>query len=157
MKKSVFNLFVAVFTLLTANVFATPAPTDAFITLRAGTVISLQLNEEISAEEVEVGNTLDFFVRSNVTVNGKVVVAAGSIAEGMVTKVKKACNGECAQITITVDNVQAVDGQRIYLRGRPHKVKAQCCTDCYNFDSSATLPIGTKLSARIQNDVNIDA
>ena len=59
---------------------------DMLITLRAGTPVSLTLNQTISSDDAQIGNVVEFLVRSNVTVNGQVVIAAGSIAEGMVTK-----------------------------------------------------------------------
>ncbi len=167
MKKLVLNLVVLLaftFSNATFGALMLPTTTDSYcpapptmVTLKAGTIVSLQLNEEVKASEIEVGNTLDFFVRSNVTVNGNVVIAAGSIAEGWVKKVTKGCNGKCSHITITVENVQAVDGQRIYLRSIPHKVTANCCQSCGNPPNDAVLQIGTSLSARILNDVDIDA
>ena len=121
------------------------------ITLSAGTQISLMLNESIDAESVAVGNALDFTVRSNVTVNGKVVIAAGSTATGWVKNVKKACNGKCAEITITVESAQAVDGQTVNLRSIPHIVKAPCC------DGTTTANIGTNLTAHVLNDIKVEA
>lgn len=127
---------------------------DLLITLRAGTAVSLTLNEEFSAEDVSVGNAIDFMVRSDVTVNGQVLIAAGAIAEGWVKKVVSACDGGCngcSTITITVESVQAVDGQRIYLRSIPHTIKAPCC------NGNAQANIGANLSARVLNDVKINA
>lgn len=163
MKNLVLNLLVVIAFAFTNNATANnpTCPNDdtppTIINVKAGTIVSLQLNEEIRAAEIEVGNTLDFFVRSNVTVNGKVVIASGSIAEGWVKKVTKGCNGKCATITITVENVQAVDGTRVYLRSVPHKVTANCCDSCGNSPNDAVLQIGTKISARVLNDVDIDA
>lgn len=163
MKNIILNLAMALtLSIITHAALAnSPSPTltscEELITLRAGTVVSLTLNEEVNSDEIYVGNTLDFMVRSNVTVNGKVVIAAGSIAEGWVRKVKRGCNGACAEITITVENVQSVDGQRIFLRSIPHKVKADCCSKCSKWRNTATLYPGTNLSARVLNDSDIDA
>jgi len=129
-----------------------PAPMDAFVTLRAGTTVSLTLNEALDPKMLYVGNSVDFMVRSNVTVNGKVVIAAGSIAEGWVKKVTSGCDGKCSQITVTVENVQTVDGQRINLRSIPRTFKAPCCDNC-----EATMNIGANLSARVLNDARINA
>jgi len=153
MKKSIFNfLAIAFFALSTVA-----ATAQNFVTLRAGTIVSLTLNEEVNSDEIQVGNSLDFMVRSNVVVNGQVVISSGSIAEGWVKKVTKGCDGRCANITITVENVQTVDGQRIYLRSIPHKVTANCCSDCDNYPNAASLNIGTNISARILNDSNINS
>lgn len=153
MKNSILNfLTLVIFTFVSMTVAA-----QNFVTLQAGTVVSLTLNDEVSSDEVQVGNTLDFFVRSNVVVNGQVVIASGSIAEGWVKKVTKGCDGRCANITITVENVQTVDGQRIYLRSIPFKIKADCCNECNNYPNAATLNIGANLSARVLNDVDINS
>jgi len=171
MKKLIINFALfAAFTLANTTTFATPTYEmtpeasinceEEIVSLRAGTIVSLQSNEEIESDEVYVGNSIDFFVRSNVVVNGKVVIASGSIAEGQVKRVKSSCGGNCAEITVIVDNVQTVDGQRIYLRSIPHKIKAQCCDDCGEFKvggTPVTLQIGANISARVLNDVTINA
>jgi hypothetical protein len=90
-------------------------------------------------------------VRSNVTVNGKVLIAAGASASGWVKKVKKVANGEYAEITVTVEEAQAVDGQMVRLRSTPHIIKANCA------GSEAILEIGTNLRANVLNDIRIDA
>ena len=151
------QFFLSVFTLLTLafNLSAAPTcpvPSDAMVTLRAGTTVSFTLNEDLDPTTLSAGNAIDFMVRSNVTVNGKVVIAAGSIAEGWVKKVSSGCNGQCAQITVTVENVQTVDGQRVNVRSIPHTFKAPCCDN-----TQSTMSIGTNLSARILNDVKVNA
>jgi|GEM_PF-1175728 len=72
----------------------------------------------VNAEDLSIGNAIDFTVRSNVTVNGKVLIAAGAPASGWVKKVKKVSNGECAEVTVTVEEAQAVDGQMVRLRSQ---------------------------------------
>ncbi|MEK7257795.1 MAG: hypothetical protein AAB316_23765, partial [Bacteroidota bacterium] len=153
-QKSFFRtLFAAAFAGILNTAFALVPPSQT-ITLRAGTAVSLTLNETFTAEDVAVGNAIDFLVRSDVTVAGQVVIAAGSIAEGWVKKVETNCNGNCngcATITITVERVQAVDGQMVNLRSVPHVIKAPCCV------GTATANIGTNLSARVLNDIKINA
>lgn len=159
------SLILLACTAASASLFAVPAHLPAFakatagtqtstfkqmVTLSAGTAVSVTLNEAIDAESVSVGNSLDFTVRSNVTVNGKVLIAAGASATGWVKSVKKGCGGKCTEITITVENAMAVDGQMVNLRSIPHVVKAPC-------GESATANIGTNLSARVLNDIRIDA
>ena len=123
---------------------------DQIIILRAGNFVSLELAQEVDIASVYTGNTLDFMVRSNVTVNGIVLIAAGSIAEGRVSKVEKSCSGKCYAITVIVNNVQAVDGQRVNLRSTPYIMKSNCC------DGPAVLNIGTPISANVLNDIKIE-
>ena len=156
MKKLIINLFVFATIAIANSSFAATPTLDDLITLPAGTVVSLQLNQEVNSDEFFVGNSIDFMVRSNVTVNGKVLIAAGTFAEGTITAVKNSCDGQCPQITIKVDNVQAVDGQRINLNSKPHKVKAQCCEDCGNWGQQATIQMGTSISARVFDSIQVD-
>lgn len=157
MKKLIVNLFsFAILTLANNSFASTPIFHDALITLPAGTVVSLQVNEEINSDEFFVGNTIDFMVRSNVTVNGQVLIAAGTFAEGMITSIKNSCNGQCPEITIAVENVQAVDGQRVNLNSKPHKVKARCCNSCGNEGEQAVIQMGTSVSARVMDNTSID-
>ena len=122
---------------------------EQMVALSAGTVVNVSLNEAIDAETVSVGNSLDFFVRSNVTVNGKVLIAAGATATGWVKSVKKCNNGKSYEITITVENAMAVDGQMVNLRSIPHVINAT--------PNSAKADIGANLSARVLNDTKINA
>ena len=152
-KPSYFCSLIAVaFTLASTAAFALPSPAlYQLVNLTAGTIVNVTLNESIDAESISVGNSLDLMVRANVTVNGKVLIAAGATATGWVKSVKKACGGKCAEITITVENAMAVDGQMVNLRSIPHVVKAPCC------DGTAKADIGTNLSARVLNDIKINA
>lgn len=149
MKNSVLNFILFTIVSLTTNNLTA----QNLVTLPAGTIVSVATNETIDADEVQIGNAIDFFVRSNVTVNGQVVIATGAIAEGWVKKVITSCEGKCSKITITVENVQTVDGQRIYLRSIPHTVKVDCCG--WGAEA-AKINLGTNLSARILNDVQIN-
>ena len=153
-----FRSFFALLLLAISSLTATAKDNqDILITLRAGTPVSLTLNQTVSSDDAQIGNVVEFMVRSNVTVNGQVVIAAGSIAEGMVTNVTKTCSNcsaECAKLVITVETVQAVDGQRIFLRSIPMTIKGECCGPC---NEPAVGNIGRVISARIQNDTQIDA
>ncbi len=158
---SVFVFALISFTLMSFSTVATSIEANfdcTLITLRAGTPISLSLNQEVHADEVEIGNVVEFIVRSNVTVNGQVIIAAGSIAEGMIKDVVKTCGGckkrkpECSKLVISVETAQAVDGQQIYLRSIPMTVKGNCCCN-----EPAIANIGKTVSARVQNDVSVNA
>lgn len=132
-----------------ANVIP-PFSVQQLITLTAGTQVNVMLNEMTDSESVAVGNALDFTVRSNVVVNGKVLIAAGATATGWVKNIKKGCSGKCSEITITVESATAVDGQTVNLRSIPHIVRVPCC------DGSTTANIGTNLTAHVLNDTRIN-
>ncbi len=133
--------------------FAAPAQNSAKIPviLRAGTSVFFELTDEFDASEVSVGNAINFTVRRDVTVNGKVLIAAGAPATGMIKKVKKSCGGNCSEITVVVETVQAVDGQTVFLNSIPHKFEAPCCDG-----SEAKANIGTLFTTNVRNDKTIN-
>jgi hypothetical protein len=141
------------FTCATVNALpSNPMPTtildDQMIVLSAGTNVFLTLNESFDIDDVATGNAIDFQVRSNVTVNGKVVITAGATATGWVKKVKKSPDGKCSEMTITVESVMAVDGQSVNLRSVPHVIQAH---------GPAKADIGANLTAHILNNVTINS
>lgn len=144
--------FFLLFSLFSAATFANEVPPVAIITLQAGTSLSFTLSEELESIDAEIGNVVELRLRGNVTVNGMVVLRDGAIAEGEVTRVKRNCGDGCIEsISITVNTVQAVDGQRISVQGSHFKRSAQCdsCT--------ATIHSGTRLKATVLNDNQINA
>ena len=65
-----------------------------------------------------MGQTIDFRVKSDVKVDGKTVVAAGSIAKGQVMRAQKAKGvGKEGFVEIQIKSVTALDGQEVYLTG----------------------------------------
>ncbi len=168
MKKSIKSLvLLAVFT---ASVFSAnqskaenslPLPgidhlAAGYVILPAGTLFSLELSQEVSSEDVEVGHTVKFTVRTDVRVNGKVLIRAGSTAEGRVKKVDKflnacsACDGTCSKVTITVESAMAVDGQMVLLNSTPLTKRGNCAGT-----GPAIIEIGARITGRIRSDSTI--
>lgn len=88
------------------------------VVLNAGTNIPLETVSMIQSDLVEVGQTIDFRVKSDVKVDGKTVVAAGSIAKGQVMRAQKAKGlGKEGFVEIQLKSVKAADGQEIFLTG----------------------------------------
>jgi hypothetical protein len=141
-----------VFVLATAFGLPTPAGSSVFqmVSLASGTSVTLSLNENIAPENASIGNSVDFLVRANVTVNGKVLIATGATGSGTIRKIKKACRGECAEVTITVESAMAVDGQMVRLRSIPVVVKIQG-------SKNAEGGLGANVRAFVLNDIRINA
>jgi hypothetical protein len=88
------------------------------VVLNAGTNIPLETVSMIQSDLVSVGQTIDFRVKYNVIVDGKTVVAAGSIAKGQVMRAQKAKGlGKGGFVEIQIKSVTAADGQEIFLTG----------------------------------------
>jgi hypothetical protein len=88
------------------------------VVLNAGTNIILETVSRIQSDLVSVGQTIDFRVKYDVIVDGKTVVAAGSIAKGQVMRAKKAKGlGKEGMVEIQIKSVTAADSQEIFLTG----------------------------------------
>jgi hypothetical protein len=88
------------------------------VVLNAGTNIALETVSMIQSDLVSVGQTIDFRVKYDVKVDGKTVVAAGSIAKGQVMRAQKAKGiGKEGFLEIQIKSVTAADGQEVFLTG----------------------------------------
>lgn len=88
------------------------------VVLTSGTSIPLETVSAIQSDLVSAGQMIDFKVRYDVKVDDVVVIPAGSIARGQVTRADKAkAIGKEGFVEIQIKSVQAVDGQEIYLTG----------------------------------------
>jgi len=88
------------------------------VVLNAGTNIPLETVSMIQSDVVFVGQTIDFRVKYDVKVDGKTVVAAGSIAKGQVMRAQKAKGlGKEGFVEIQIKSVTAADGQEVFLAG----------------------------------------
>ncbi|PWK16693.1 hypothetical protein LV89_04808 [Arcicella aurantiaca] len=88
------------------------------VSLPAGTPIALETVQRLASDAVQAGQTVDFKVRSDIKVGDVVVVKAGSIAKGLVTRANIAKGlGKEGQIEIQIKSVSSVDGQQIPVVG----------------------------------------
>lgn len=91
---------------------------NGVVILNAGTNVSLETVSFIQSDLVTVGQTIDFKVRNDVQVDGKTVIAAGSIAKGQVMRAQMAKGvGKQGFLEVQIKSVTAVDGQEVYLNG----------------------------------------
>lgn len=103
----------------TDSLEAPAAAGDNVVLLKKGMAISLRLVEAVSSEEVQPGNIVALEVYSDVIVDGKVVIATGTYAEGEIGLVRRAgIFGREARIEILPTSFKAVDGKRVTLRGK---------------------------------------
>ena len=82
-----------------------------------GTLIKLQLAENISSARARVGDCLGFVVVRDVNVGGFTVIRAGTVARGSVTGVKgKRFLGIGGNVALKLDSVALANGDRVGLR-----------------------------------------
>ena len=91
---------------------------DGKVVLSAGTQVRLETINTLKSDIVLPGQTIDFKVIADVVIDEKVVIAAGTLAKGQVTRAQKAKGlGKAGYLEVRLKSVTAVDGQQIYLSG----------------------------------------
>jgi hypothetical protein len=104
---------------------AVPSVSAVQVHVPEGTLVPLELRNDVTTETVNKGDRIEFDVSSNVVVNDEVVFAEGARAWGIVEKVKGAGRKDTrdASVTYRLIGVRAADGQPIPLRLMPSKSK----------------------------------
>jgi hypothetical protein len=106
-----------------ANAALTPTGTAAVggepveVKVPDGTEIEVELKNNVSGQEVKVGDIVDLTVVRPVQVNGVTVIDKGASARARITTAKKAGHwGKAGKLEWTMQDVQAVDGNRLPAR-----------------------------------------
>ena len=146
--------------------FTTPNGT---VVLKAGTVIPLELVKTITSKTARSGQLVDFRVTSDGKVDGKTVVAAGSIAQGQIVRAKKnGLLGAEGELEIAVKSIKAVDGTSVYLsssnladEGSNKVVLSVVVTLCCLFGNlikggQAEIPAGTQVQGMVVSNTDIN-
>jgi hypothetical protein len=108
------NLILA--TILTASL------ASAQVTISDGTKIRVRLEQNLSSDSAEQGQTVDFAVTQEVRVGDAIVVANGARATGTIVKAEeKRRLGRAGHLDFTIDRVQLVDGNWLSVRYTPQK------------------------------------
>lgn len=84
MSKKMLSLFLS-FVLIALQV--SPVLAES-IKIPAGTPITIYVNEEIDADDVQVDENISFSVQDPVYINNKLVIKSGTLVVGQVTKLK---------------------------------------------------------------------
>jgi hypothetical protein len=91
-----------------------------------GTKIRVRLEENLSSETAELGQTVDFCVTQEVRVGDAVVIANGARATGSIVLVEpKRRLGRAGKLDFTIERVQVVDGNWMNVRYTPMKNKGK--------------------------------
>lgn len=109
----------------TAPVAAAPAPAKAApeaappILVPAGTELAIGLSADVSTKTAKVGDLVDGRLASDLMVDGRRAVAAGSPVRGSVTEVVSGSNkiGGVPTLAMSFDRVELEDGTAIAIRG----------------------------------------
>jgi hypothetical protein len=91
-----------------------------------GTKVRVRLEQNLSSETAEMGQTVDFVVTQEVRVGDAVVVANGARATGSIVEVEpKRRLGRAGKLDFSIDRVQLVDGNWLSVRYTPQKNKGK--------------------------------
>jgi len=92
------------------------------LTLPDGTELEVVTTEEISSKTATEGDPINFKVEDDVKVDGKVVIAKGTMVKGVVSNAQKSGRmGKGGKLSVRVESTTAVDGQKVRLRASKGK------------------------------------
>jgi hypothetical protein len=167
----------------TAQPAAQQQPTQTNFTSTKGfvledeTPVRLRLNRTISSADEHVGDTVDFEVLDDLTLNGILVIPKGGMAFATVTEAQaKRRMARGGKLDINVDYVKLVSGERAALRavkdvkGGGHTggmVGGMVATSLVFFPAAPfflfmhgkdiSIPKGTEMTAYVNGDMKLDA
>jgi len=107
--------------LLMATIF-TASMAMAQVMIPDGTKVRVRLEQNLSSDTAELGQTVDFQVTQEVRVGDAVVVANGARATGSIVKVEPRRRlGRSGELDFSIERVQLVDGNWLNVRYTPQK------------------------------------
>ena len=96
------------------------------VVLHAGTPIELETMMPVDGKFLNVGQTIEFRVKYDVVVNRQVVIAAGSPARGIVTRLDKPkMMGKGGYLEIQPQYVNTVDNQMLPVSASPLRLEGK--------------------------------
>jgi hypothetical protein len=101
----------------TINAQETPNVNTVEITIPDGTELIAVLEDEISSASATEGDPINFKLKDDLKINGKVVIARDTLIKGTIANAQKAGRmGKGGKLGIRVESTTAIDGQKIRLR-----------------------------------------
>jgi hypothetical protein len=114
---AVFAQFVTPAVVLASATPTATVPQAEEITIPDGTEISVVTTEEITSKTAVEGDPLTFKVDEDVKINGRTVIAKGTLVKGVVSNAKKSGRlGKAGALSIRIESTMTVDDQKIRLR-----------------------------------------
>ena len=116
MMKKHFLKFVLFFGLMLSPMCVSAQTGKAVV--KAGTVVELQAVKTVYARDVEIGDNVKFNVVAGVKSDGKVLIPAGTVADGIVAEAKKSSlAGTKGRLSIDLKSLTLADGTKVALDG----------------------------------------
>ena len=154
---------------------ASPAVTG--FALEDGTPVKLRLSRSVSSADAHVGDSVDFEVLEEVSINGTVVVPKGGLALGTVTEAQpKRRMARGGKLDMNIDSVRLADGEKAALRavkeskggGHTGAMTAGIVATgllvwpaapffLFMHGKDVTVPKGAEITAYVNGDMKLDA
>jgi hypothetical protein len=161
-------IFFMVYVLLSVNVFpAIALATNK--TIPAGTFILLRTTTTLTPDKFKVGDRVDLTVLSDVIVEGKVLVKAGTIAYGEISQSEEpGLFGKPGKLAVTLKSVSAADGTMVPISGNKvveGKDKSTqsillflflCVLFVFDKGGDAVIPAGTQLEGLVLSPIVVN-
>ena len=135
--QSFFRTFLA----LCYVVFGTQFASAQMRELKEGEPVFLEIVNNPIIADIEIGNVVDFKTSSNVIVDGKEVIRAGSIAKGRIKRIERPGYNTTGLIQVEVEHIRAVDGQQVLV---------------FSPINLSNWSIGTATTVYVKNQIRID-
>lgn len=144
--------------------------------LEDGTPVKMRINRTVSSGDAQVGDTIDFEVLEDISVNGTPVIAKGGLAFATVTEAQpKRRMARGGKLDINIDYVKLLSSEKAALRavkdmkGGGHTgamVGGMVATSIVFFPAAPfflfmhgkdiTIPKGTEITAYVNGDMKLD-
>jgi len=116
--------------------------------------------DDLQGKKLEVKQTVHFKVREDLVADSKLIVRTGTEAIGHVESISKnGLLGKSGRLVVQFDYVNAVSGAKIPLRGGAGvsggKGGALTWESALWFGPDASMPVGTKINAFVNQDQRI--
>src|SRR6266481_3228744 len=144
--------------------------------LEDGSPVKIRINRTVSSADAHTGDTVDFEVLEDLSVNGTLVIAKGGLAFATVTQAQsKRRMARGGKLDINIDNVKLIDGEKAALRavkemkggGHTGAMTGGIVATSLVFFPAApfflfmhgkdiSIPKGTEITAYINGDMKLD-
>lgn len=131
------------------------------------TQLTVELTKELSSKTNRKGESIQFKLVDNMLLNDVVVIPAGTIAEGHITKQKSSgMFGRAGKLEISVDSIQTVNGVTVPLTyvgrieaGSDGAVAVAALVSLvgglFMKGANVKIPAGTKIAAKVEKDTDL--
>ncbi len=115
-------LMLSIFAHAAVPAVVLPVQNGPLTVLPDGTQFTVLTTEELSSKTATENETVTFKVAEDVSINGHIVIAAGTVVKGSVASVEqKGRMGKSGKLGLRIESTTAADGQKIKLRGSKNK------------------------------------